>query len=133
MCAVGVNAYGVCFLFLFLSLSLSLFSFLDYTLTPIFVIIFIYATKTVLFFCTLLQERRAREKTIEAAKKAVQAAAAEKRKPDPEMVALAEQTIEKDETEEGQATQDCEVGGVCVLTRFSRDVGKVFLVGWWGF
>lgn len=63
----------------------------------------------------LLQERRAKEKGIEAAKKAVATAKSEKRKPDPEEVKLAEETIAKDETEEGQATQECEVG--CVALR----------------
>lgn len=55
------------------------------------------------------QERRAKEKKIEEAKKAVQKAIAEKRKPDPELMALAGEKIAPDETEEGQATQDCEV------------------------
>ena len=55
------------------------------------------------------QERRAKERAIETAKKSVQTATTERRKPDPEAARLAEQTIEKDETEEGQASQDCEV------------------------
>ena len=57
----------------------------------------------------IFQERRARENEIEAAKKAVQAAATEGRKPDPMDESLAAQEIAKDETEEGQSSQDCEV------------------------
>ena len=56
----------------------------------------------------IFQERRARENAIEAAKKAVQAAATEGRKPDPMDESLAAQEIAKDETE-GQSSQDCEV------------------------
>lgn len=55
------------------------------------------------------QERRDKERGIEAAKKAVAAAAAEKKKPEPEQVKLAGEKIAKDETEEGQASQECEV------------------------
>ena len=57
----------------------------------------------------IFQERRARENAIEAAKKAVQAAATEGRKPDPMDESLAAQEIAKDETEEGQSSQDYEV------------------------
>lgn len=56
-----------------------------------------------------IQERRAKEKKIEEAKKMVHKANAEKRKTDLEIIALAEEPIAKDETEEGQAAQDCEV------------------------
>ncbi|CAN0308677.1 unnamed protein product [Ectocarpus sp. 12 AP-2014] len=59
--------------------------------------------------CCFFLERRAKEKAIEAAKKAVSTAVSEKRKPDPEMAKLAEQPIAKDETEEGQSSQECEV------------------------
>lgn len=72
--------------------------------------VFVYVFFVFLFFFLFcVQERRAKEKAIETAKKNVQTATAERRKPDPEAVKLAEQTIEKDETEEGQASQDCEV------------------------
>ena len=65
--------------------------------------------QTLLHFSHFCQERREKEKVIEAAKKGVAAAASEKRKPDPEQVKLAAETIAKDETEEGQASQECEV------------------------
>lgn len=56
-----------------------------------------------------MKDRRAREKAIEAAKKAVKTAQSEGRKSSPEEIELASQPIEKDETEEGQSTQECEV------------------------
>lgn len=58
----------------------------------------------------VLKDRRAREKKIETARREVKSAMMGQRKVDPEVRKVADEHILKDETEEGQSTQECEVG-----------------------